>query len=103
MVWGFQTWDSAGKPNNYGLVPVTVVGRLPVAFEQVSGGTTFSVPAGYVLDYIQAPTSYGYTQVRRAVNISGGNVTITSAPQTSFGIGTESAQSGFIVFYLRKA
>lgn len=103
MAWGFQTWDANGKPNNYGLVPITVVGRLQMAFEQVTGSAVFAVPAGYVLDYIQSPSSYGYTQVRRAVNISGGNVTITSAPQTSFGIGTESAQPGFIVFYLRKA
>ncbi|MBV7404391.1 hypothetical protein [Enterobacter sp. ENT03] len=102
MAWGFQTWDASGKPNNYGLVPVTVVGRLSVTFEQVSGSASYTVPAGYVLDYIQAPVSFGYTQVRRSITINGGTITVGQAAQSSFGAGTESAQAAIIVLYLRK-
>lgn len=103
MAWGFQTWDAAGKANNYGLVPVTVVGKLSVAFEQTSGSATFQVPSGYVLDYIQCPTGFAYTQVRRSITISGGKVTIGSAGQTNYGFGSESAQAAIIVLYVRKA
>lgn len=103
MAWGFQAWDSAGKPNNYGLVPVTVVGRFSLAYEQVSASVSYPVPAGYVLDYIQCPVSFGYTQVRRVISVSGGTVTVSQGGQTSFGAGTESAQAAIIVVYLRKA
>ncbi|MDU3815811.1 hypothetical protein [Mixta calida] len=102
MMWGFQTWDAAGKANNYGLVPVTVVGKLAVAFEQTSGATSFQVPSGYALDYIQCPTEFGFTQVRRSITINGGNVTIGAAGQSSYGFGSEGAWAAIIVFYLRK-
>ncbi len=100
--WGIQTWDANGVPNNYGLVPITVVGRIQVALGQVSGSWSFNVPSGFVLDYIQAPNSFGYTDVRRVINISGGNITMASGDASSFGIGTESAQAAYIIFYVRK-
>jgi hypothetical protein len=35
MTWGIQTWDANGNPNNYGIKPVSVVGRI-----QLSKGRT---------------------------------------------------------------
>ena len=35
MAWGIQTWDANGIPNNYGIKPVSVVGRI-----QLSEGQT---------------------------------------------------------------
>ncbi|MBU4683254.1 hypothetical protein KC222_14670 [Cedecea davisae] len=102
MAWGFQSWDENGRANNYGIVPITVVGRFPLSFEQVSGGASFSVPQGYRLEYIQAPTSTGYTERRRVITINGGSVSISEGGRTSFGIGTESAQAAIIVIYLRR-
>lgn len=100
--WGIQTWDANGVPNNYGLTPVTVVGKISVGFEQVSGSAAFPVPAGFVLDYIQCPVAFAYTQVRRSITISGGTVSIGSAGSTSYGVGSESAQAAIIVFFVRK-
>lgn len=30
--YGFATWDTSGKPNNYGIKPVTVVGIIDLAW-----------------------------------------------------------------------
>lgn len=103
MAWGVQTWDAQGNPNNYGFTPVSVVGIVSVAFEQVSGGWSFNVPAGFVLDYMQAPTSFGNTAVRRSINISGGNINLSSAGSSNFGFGSEWAQAAYIIFFIKKA
>lgn len=103
MAWGFQTWDANGKPNNYGLVPITVVGQFPVAQDQVSGSVTYPVPAGYVLDYIHSPRSFFPTTKRRVITITGGTVSLSQGADTSYGIGSESAQAAMIVVYVRKA
>ncbi|WP_054178588.1 hypothetical protein [Trabulsiella odontotermitis] len=103
MAWGFQSWDASGKPNNYGIVPITIVGRLLLNFEQLTASQTFTVPDGYVLDYIQCPRSISYTTKRRVISVSGGTVTVRQGGDTSFGIGTESAQAATIVVYLRRA
>lgn len=102
MAWGFQTWDASGKANNYGLVPITVVGKMTVAFEQTSGSASFQVPSGYALEYIQSPTQFGFTQVRRSISINGGTVTIGTAGPSSYGFGSEAAMAAIIVLYLRK-
>ncbi|MCS3602754.1 hypothetical protein M2371_001963 [Buttiauxella sp. BIGb0471] len=103
MAWGFQTWDAKGKPNNYGLVPVTVVGQFAVALDQVTGSATYSVPAGHVLDYIHSPRAFFPTTKRRIITIRGGTVTLSQGGDTSYGIGSESAQAAMIVVYVRKA
>lgn len=100
--WGIVTWDSNGRENNYGLTPITVVGRISLAFEQVSGSYSFPVPAGFILDYIQCPTSFSYTKTRRSVTISGSSISIGLAGETNYGFGSESAQAAVIVFYVRK-
>lgn len=46
MSWGIQTWDASGSPNNYGIKPVSVVGRIPLAAGQNSGAWSFSLPQG---------------------------------------------------------
>lgn len=102
MAWGAQSWDENGKPNNYGLVPVTVAGKIQLSLGQVSGSWSFAVPSGYILDYIQCPTSFGYTTTRRSVTINGGTVTIGSAAESNFGAGSEAAQAAFLVIYVRK-
>lgn len=103
MSWGFQTWDANGKPNNYGFIPVTVVGQFSVDLDQVSGSYSFPVPAGHVLDYIHSPRAFFPTTKRRVITISGGNVSLSQGADTSYGIGSESAQAAMIVVYVRKA
>ena len=46
MAYGIQTWDASGNPNNYGIKPVSVVGRIQLAAGQNSGSWSFTVPSG---------------------------------------------------------
>ncbi|ENB6636648.1 hypothetical protein ABH584_002874, partial [Enterobacter hormaechei] len=46
MAWGIQTWDANGIPNNYGIKPVSVVGRVQLSEGQTSGSWSFTIPAG---------------------------------------------------------
>ncbi len=42
MARGIQTWDANGNPNNYGIKPVSVVGRVQLSEGQTSG--SWSLP-----------------------------------------------------------
>lgn len=46
MVWGIQTWDVNGIPNNYGIKPVSVVGMVSLAEGQASGSGHSRCPPG---------------------------------------------------------
>jgi hypothetical protein len=103
MAFGIQTWDANGNPNNYGLVPVSVVGFFAVSAGQQSGTASYPVPAGFVLDILQVCTGETYSQTRRTVTVSGGNITIGAAADTNFGVNTYPAIGGFIIAFLRAA
>lgn len=103
MAWGIQTWDSGGKANNYGLVPVSVLGFFAVSTGQQTGGASFALPAGFVTEVLQVCSGTTYTTARRRVTISGGAVTLSAASDTDFGAGTFPAYEGFIIAYLRAA
>lgn len=101
MSYGIQTWDATGRPNNYGIVPVSVLGFVQVSQNQQSGGATFSIPDGYVMDALQACSGETYTQTRRIVVINGGAMTIGPAADNDFGSNTYPAIAGFIIAFLR--
>lgn len=103
MSFGIQTWDANGKPNNYGLVPVSVVGFFPVAQNQQSGSATYTVPAGFVMDILQAFAGEAYTNTRRTVTVSGGSINIGAAGDADFGANTYPALAGHIIAFLRAA
>lgn len=103
MTWGIQTWDANGKPNNYGLVPVSVVGFFAVSQNQQSGSASYTVPAGFVMDVLQVCSGETYTQTRRTVTVSGGNISIGAAADDNFGTNTYPAIAGFIIAFLRAA
>lgn len=103
MAYGIQTWDAAGKPNNYGLVPVSVLGFFAVGQNQQSGSASYTVPAGFVMDILQVCSGETYTQTRRTVTVSGGSITIGAAADTDFGANTYPAIAGFIIAFLRTA
>jgi hypothetical protein len=103
MAFGIQTWDANGKPNNYGLVPVSVVGFFHVAQNQQSGSATYTVPAGFVMDILQAFAGESYTNTRRKVTVSGGSITIGAAGDADFGADTYPALAGHIIAFLRAA
>ena len=102
MSWGIQTWDASGKVNNYGLVPISVLGFFSVSNGQQSGGATYSLPAGFVMEILQVCSDSNYTTKRRKITVSGGMVTITAASSDiDFGVNTFPAVAGFIIAYLR--
>lgn len=103
MSWGIQTWDANGNPNNYGLVPVSVLGFFSVINGQQSGSASYTLPAGFVMEILQVSSDAAYTTTRRKINISGGSVSISSVSDTDFGANTYPAVAGFIIAYLRAA
>ncbi|WP_312453285.1 hypothetical protein [Pseudescherichia sp.] len=103
MAWGIQTWDTNGNPNNYGLVPISVLGYFAVAAGQQSGVASYTVPAGFRLEFLQVTASDSYTTTRRSITVSGGTITLSVAAETNFGAGTYPAINGFVIAYLRAA
>lgn len=102
MSWGIQTWDANGKVNNYGLVPISVLGFFSVSNGQQSGNATYNIPAGFVMEALQVCADSNYTTKRRKITISGSTLTITAASSDSdFGANTFPAVAGFIIAYLR--
>jgi len=102
MSWGIQTWDASGNLNNYGLVPISVLGFFPVTNGQQSGSATYTVPTGFIMEVLQICADTAYTTKRRKITVSGGTVTLSAASSdTDFGAGTFPAIGGFIIAYLR--
>lgn len=103
MSWGIQTWDANGNQNNYGLVPVSMLGFFSVTNGQQSGSASYTLPSGFVMEILQVSSDAAYTTTRRKINISGGSVSISSVSDTDFGANTYPAVAGFIIAYLRAA
>ena len=102
MSWGIQTWDANGKVNNYGLVPVSVLGFFSVTNGQQLGSATYTIPTGFVMEVLQVCADSNYTTKRRKITVSGGTVTISAASSDiDFGANTFPAVAGFIIAYLR--
>lgn len=103
MAWGIQTWDANGNPNNYGLVPISVLGYFAVAAGQQSGTVSYTVPVGFRMEFLQVTASDSYTTARRSITISGGTITLGAAADNDFGAGTYPAINGYVIVYLRAA
>ncbi len=84
MTWGIQTWDANGNPNNYGIKPVSVVGRIQLSEGQNSGSWSFTIPAGMKVGFVVS-LDKGAVSVGRSI-VAGGN-TITLGAASSVGIG----------------
>jgi len=101
--FGFASWTPAGVKNNYGLVPISVLGFFSVTNGQQSGGASYTLPSGFVMEILQVSSDAAYTTIRRKINISGGSVSISSVSGTDFSANTYPAVAGFIIAYLRAA
>jgi len=101
MSWGIQTWDASGNPNNYGLVPISVLGYFGVAAGQQSGTLSYVIPAGFRMEFLQVTASDSYTTTRRTITVSGGTITLGAAADNNFGANTYPAITGFVIAYLR--
>lgn len=100
MSYGVQTWDASGRPNNYGIKPVSVVGMISLAQGQVSGTYAFNVPAGYKVGFVQSLANQA-SGVGRQIIPSGNTITI--GPASSAGINNYPANEVTLIVFLEKA
>lgn len=108
MAWGVQTWDANGKPNNYGIKPVSVYGTQILANGQKSGAWTVPVPSGLRLNYYHVAnasetSSAGLGNGRRKVTVSGNTISVSSAGDTEYAANTYQAARAFLVITLERA
>lgn len=100
MDWGIQTWDANGVPNNYGIKPVSVVGRIPLSEGQNSGSWSFAIPAGMKVGFA-VTLDKGAVSVGRRIVASGNTITLSAA--SSVGMGNYPASECELVVFVEKA
>ncbi|EKI8501655.1 hypothetical protein PFW94_000056 [Salmonella enterica] len=100
MGWGIQTWDANGVPNNYGIKPVSVVGRIQLAAGQNTGSWSFTVPAGFKVGFVIS-LNEGGNSVGRRIIASGNTITVTAASET--GLGNYPASKCELIVFMEKA
>lgn len=100
MDWGIQTWDANGVPNNYGIKPVSVVGRIPLSEGQNSGSWSFTIPAGMRVGFA-VTLDKGAVSVGRRIVASGNTITLSAA--SSAGVGNYPASECELVVFVEKA
>lgn len=100
MTWGIQTWDANGNPNNYGIKPVSVVGRIQLAYTQNSGSWSFTVPPGYKVGFVVS-LDEGTTSVGRHIEATGNTITVT--PANTAGIGNYPSSACELVVFMEPA
>lgn len=103
--WGFASWDASGVPNNYGVKPISLVGKIDLNDGQQSGSYSFTVPAGFKLGYMVglSPSFGNYQAGRRTISVSGNTIVIGSAGDNSIGTNVYVADKAQVVVFLEKA
>ena len=100
MAYGIQTWDANGVPNNYGIKPVSVIGRISLSAGQTSGTWSFTVPTGFKVGFVVS-LDVGAASVGRRI-VAAGN-TITLSPASDVGTGNYPASTCELVVFMEKA
>lgn len=100
MAFGVETWDAQGRPNNYGIKPVSVVGIIKLAQGQTWGAWSFDIPSGMKVGFA-VTLDAGGTTVGRAIRASGNTITVSAA--NSVGIGNYPASECEVVVFVEKA
>ncbi|HAW7887468.1 TPA: hypothetical protein JLN09_003848 [Escherichia coli] len=100
MAFGIQTWDAAGRPNNYGIKPVSVVGRIPLSQGQTSGSWSFTLPAGMKVGFAIS-LDKGAVNVGRRIVASGNTISLSAA--SSVGVGNYPASECELIVFMEKA
>lgn len=98
--FGVSTWDANGVYNNYGIKPVSVVGRVALASGQTSGSWSFTIPAGTKVGFAVS-LDVGATTVGRRIVASGNTITVTAA--SAVGAGNYPASACELVIFLENA
>lgn len=102
-VYGIQTWDANGVPNNTGIVQVMTLGHVYLSAGQVSGSWAYTVPPGFRVQAVQSPvTGDAYSDQRRKLNFNGNTLTISNAVN-DFSANTMTADEAWLVVYMVRA
>ncbi|CDH03886.1 hypothetical protein [Xenorhabdus bovienii] len=103
-MWGFQTWDEKGRPNNSGVIPFLMAGIIDMPANTLSFSRTYVLPDGYELDYTILSTVMSVTGWINAPSyiLSINQGTITASPsQSNFAISADTPKT-ILVFYKKK-
>ncbi|MCU6671179.1 hypothetical protein M8013_20840 [Enterobacteriaceae bacterium H4N4] len=100
MAFGIQTWGANGAPNNYGIKPVSVVGRIPLNEGQTSGNWSFTIPAGMKVGFAVS-LDKGAVSVGRRIVANGNTITLSAA--SSVGVGNYPASECELIVFMEKA
>lgn len=98
--WGIQTWDANGKPNNYGIKPVSVVGLIQLSAGQTSGSWSFTLPPGMKVGFVTS-LDEGAPSVGRRIVASGNTITISAA--STVGAGNYPASKCELVVFMERS
>lgn len=99
--YGVGTWAANGTPNNYGIKPVSVVGRIQLTAGQNSGSYSFTIPAGTKVGFAVALSEGAQQEVGRRITASGNSITISAA--STVGVGNYPASKCELVVFLENA
>lgn len=99
MAYGFASWDASGKPNNYGIKPISVVGQIKLAKNQNSGKWTFSIPDGFKINVVEVVTDYSYNNVQRFITVGRDSISISGSGQSN---AVMAANECYLVVYMEK-
>lgn len=69
MSYGIQTWDGNGRPNNYGIRPVSVVDTVRLAAGQNTGQWFFDIPAGFKIGILQVERQTAWNGISRQFHV----------------------------------
>lgn len=97
MSYGFDSFDSNGNSNNYGIVPISVLGFVTLSSGQ-TGSWSFNPPSGYGLAYEFTSTENNYNTASRFVSDNGSTVTVSNTGSGKI----IPAGSGFLTVYIRR-
>lgn len=98
--FGFASWNSSQQRNNYGIKPVSVVGRIQLSEGQTSGSWSFTIPAGMKVGFVVS-LDKGAVSVGRRIVASGNTITLSAA--SSAGIGNYPASECELVIFVENA
>ncbi|WP_071531043.1 hypothetical protein [Pantoea sp. GM01] len=101
MAFGYGTWDANGNDNNTGLVRINALGTMTI---NASGNynQAFSLPSGYVLDFLFQPTGEpSSTNARKTIAVSGSSIVVTQVSSSNYSNGTFPNVPGIILAFAR--
>lgn len=100
MAYGFGTWDANGVDNNTGLVKINALGTLVIDATS-NYSQSFSLPAGYTLDFLFQPSGDRSGSGRKRISVSGSSILVAQIDSGDYSNGTYPNVSGSVLAFAR--